>query len=69
MLEIYSDVERAIQLDPPVQVGESWELTVPTNLVILQADSTLPVFDVPTEEDTPVESAVEEPVPDGSTPF
>ena len=69
MLEVYADVEQAVQLDPPEQVGESWELTVPTNLVILQEDSTLPVFEVPTADDEPSEIEIEEPVLDGNAPF
>jgi hypothetical protein len=44
MLDVYADVELGIQFDPPVQIGEPWELRLPTSLVMLQADDTLPEF-------------------------
>ena len=44
VLKIYSDVELATQLDPPEQVGDIWQIRVPTSLVMLQEDDTLPEF-------------------------
>jgi hypothetical protein len=44
MLDVYVDVERGRQFDPPLQVGESWTITLPTSMVMLQADETLPEF-------------------------
>jgi hypothetical protein len=68
MLEVYSDVEQGVQLDPPQQVGDSWEVRLPTNLIMLQKDSELPTFEVPEVEDES-SPATEEPVPDESVPF
>jgi hypothetical protein len=67
MLAIYADVERGLQIDPPEQVGEPWEIRVPTNMVMLQEEDTLPVFPVeaPPVDDPPVT----EPVPDENVPF
>jgi hypothetical protein len=37
-----------VSLDAAVPYGDPWEYTLPTSLVMLQADSTLPTFGVPT---------------------
>jgi len=67
ILEIYGDVERGVQLDPPEQMGEAWSIRLPTNMVMLQDDDTLPVFPV---EPTPTAGEpVTEPIPDESVPF
>jgi hypothetical protein len=66
MLDAYDDVERATQLDPPEQVGESWEIRVPTSLVMLQEDDTLPEFPPAVPEEPPVplpEPRLGEPAP------
>ncbi len=55
MLDAYRDVELGRQFDPPLQVGESWEITLPTSMVMLQADETLPEF--PPEVEAEVEVA------------
>jgi hypothetical protein len=44
MLDVYADVELGRQFDPPLQVGESWEMTLPTSMLMLQTDETLPEF-------------------------
>ncbi len=44
MLDVYADVERGRQFDPPLQVGESWQVQLPTSMVMLQADDVLPEF-------------------------
>ena len=44
MLEVYAEAELGTQLDPPEQIGEPWEIRLPTSLVMLQADDTLPEF-------------------------
>jgi hypothetical protein len=67
MLDMYADVELGTQLDPPEQIGEPWELRLPTSLVMLQEDDELPEFppDVPEEP----AARVPEPVPDETSPF
>jgi hypothetical protein len=66
MLDVYADVELGQQFDPPLQVGESWEVRLPTSLVMLQAGDELPEF----PDENPVEAPpVEEPVPDESVPY
>lgn len=45
-LEVYQDVEQGVQFDPPIQLGESWEVRLPTSLIMLQADATLPEFPI-----------------------
>ena len=63
MLAVYADVELATQLDPPVQIGETWPARVPTSLVMLQEELTLTQF-------PPTEPEVEpEPVPGEDAPF
>jgi hypothetical protein len=56
MLDVYADVELGTQLDPPEQLGDTWEIRVPTSVVMLQADDTLPEFppDLPEEPPAPV---------------
>jgi hypothetical protein len=69
MLELYADVELGEQLDPPEQVGDSWEVRLPTTMIMLQEDSALPTFppeDTPADESTPTGEA---PIPDESVPF
>lgn len=51
MLDVYADVELGLQLDPPEPVGEPWEVRLPTSLVMLQEDSTLPDFPPPAPVD------------------
>jgi hypothetical protein len=67
-LEVYADVELGVQFDPPVQVGESWEVRLPTSLIMLQQDATLPEF--PISWETPVTSAaLPAPAPTIVAPF
>lgn len=68
MLAVYGDVEQGIQFDPPIQVGPTWEILLPTSMVMLQETSELPVFDdveLPADD----QPAVVEPVPDADVPF
>ncbi len=44
MLDVYEDVELGTQLDPPEQVGEPWQVRLPTSMVMLQPDEILPQF-------------------------
>jgi flagella basal body P-ring formation protein FlgA len=67
MLDVYADVELGRQFDPPLQIGDPWEIRLPTSMVMLQEDGALPVF--PPEPATEEPPAVEEPVPDESVPF
>jgi hypothetical protein len=68
MLDMYADVEQGLQLDPPEQVGEDWEIVVPTSMVMLQEDDTLPDF--PPADQPPTEPpADDEPAPDDTVPF
>lgn len=67
VLDAYADVECGLQLDPPEQIGESWEIRVPTSMVMLQEDDTLPVF--PAAEEPAADEPVTEPVPDERVPF
>lgn len=66
-LEVYQDVEQGVQFDPPVQVGESWEVRVPTSLIMLQADATLPEF--PISWEAPPTPALPAPAPSLTAPF
>lgn len=68
MLDVYADVELGVQLDPPVQIGESWEVRLPTSLVMLQADDTLPEFP-PGDAAEPETRRRAEPVPSDTAPF
>ena len=66
MLDIYAGVELGRQFDPPLKIGDPWEIRLPTNMVMLQEDDMLPEF--------PAEEAAEtlpstEPVPDETVPF
>jgi len=68
MLDVYADVELGVQLDPPEQVGDSWEIRLPTSLAMLQEGDELPEF--PEETDDGGEPAtMNEPVPDATVPF
>jgi len=67
MLDVYADVELGQQFDPPLQIGDPWEIRLPTSMVMLQEDGTLPVF--PPEERVETMPLTEEPVPDDSVPF
>jgi hypothetical protein len=67
-LEVYADVELGVQFDPPVQVGESWEVRLPTSLIMLQQDATLPEFAISWE--TPAAPpALPAPAPTITAPF
>ncbi len=68
MLNVYADVELGEQLDPPEQIGDSWEIRLPTSLVMLQEGDVLPDFP---EDDAPpeAEAPVTEIVPDATVPF
>ena len=68
MLDVYADVELGTQLDPPEQIGEPWELRLPTSLVMLQEDEELPEFP-PEEPEAPAARVPSEPVPDETSPF
>jgi hypothetical protein len=68
VLAVYEDVEQATQIDPPVQVGETWIVRLPTSMVMLQEDDTLPEFPVEVPPKEPPAARVE-PVPDESAPF
>jgi hypothetical protein len=66
MLDVYADVELGTQLDPPEQLGATWQIRVPTSLVMLQEDDTLPEFPPPTLEEPPAplpEPRLGEPAP------
>jgi hypothetical protein len=67
ILDAYADVELGRQFDPPLQVGDPWEIRLPTNMVLLQDDDTLPVFsdDEVLEALRPVEAMT----PDDNVPF
>jgi hypothetical protein len=69
MLEAYADVELGAQLDPPVPIGEPWEIRLPTSLVMLQQEETLPVFETEPTTDEPASEAPEEPEVDETVPF
>jgi hypothetical protein len=45
-LEVFADVENGTQLDPPIQIGESWDIVLPTTMIKLQPDDVLPEFPV-----------------------
>jgi hypothetical protein len=68
MLDVYADVELSTQIDPAEQIGEPWDIRLPTSLVMLQDDGTLPTF----EDDTAPEEPPEAGPPltaDDSVPF
>ena len=44
MLDVYADVELGREFDPPIQVGDSWPIRLPTSMVMLQSDDALPTF-------------------------
>ena len=68
MLDVYEDVELGRQFDPPLEIGDPWEIRVPTSMVMLQESDQLPEF--PPEEDTEeTPPPAEEPVPDETVPF
>jgi len=46
VLTVYDDVENGLIFDPPVQIGDGWEIRLPTSLIKLQEDAELPKFDV-----------------------
>lgn len=67
MLDVYADVELGLQFDPPLKVGDPWEVRVPTSMVILQEDDRLPEFPAePAPEETP---SLPEPQVDETVPF
>jgi hypothetical protein len=68
MLDVYADVELGTQLDPPEQIGEPWELRLPTSLVMLQEVDELPEFP-PEEPEEPAARVPAEPLPDKTSPF
>lgn len=53
-LGVFADVENGAQLDPPLQIGESWDIVLPTTMIKLQPDDVLPEF--PVSFDTAVTS-------------
>ena len=67
MLDVYADVELGRQFDPPLPIGDPWEIRLPTSMVMLQADDQLPEF--PPEETDETPPPTEEPVPDETVPF
>jgi hypothetical protein len=67
MLAVYADVELGRQFDPPLEIGDPWEIRLPTSMVMLQEDGTLPEF--PPEDAVKTTPPAEEPVPDESVPF
>ncbi len=67
MLDVYADVELGLQFDPPLKVGDAWEVRVPTSMVMLQEDDALPEFPPETAaEETP---PAQEPLIDETVPF
>ena len=69
MLDVYADVELGRQFDPPLSIGDPWEVVVPTSLVMLQDDSTLPNFEAEVEPAPPEEGEATEPSLDETVPF
>jgi len=67
MLAVYAEVELDTQMDPPEQIGETWEIRLPTSLVMLQESDELPEFPADVPEETP--EPLPEPVLDESAPF
>jgi hypothetical protein len=67
MLDAYADVELGLQFDPPLKVGDPWEVRLPTNMIMLQEDDSLPEFppEPPAQETPPAD----EPVVDETVPF
>jgi hypothetical protein len=68
MLDVYADVELGRQFDPPLQVGDDWEVDVPTSLVMLQEGSELPNFESEGSDEAPSDAA-SEPELDETVPF
>ena len=68
ILDAYADVELGRQFDPPLQVGDPWEVRLPTSMIMLQDDDTLPEFpaDETLEAQLPVAKAA---LADESVPF
>jgi len=64
---VAAEVELGRQFDPPLQIGESWEIRVPTSMVMLQEGDALPEF--PPEEQTELAPPPEEPAVDETVPF
>ena len=67
MLEVYADVELGVQFDPAVQVGDAWELRLPTSYVMLQEGDALPEF--PPAEVERQGVRLPEPAADETAPF
>ncbi|WP_170323280.1 hypothetical protein [Bradyrhizobium sp. STM 3809] len=66
ILDAYEDVELGRQFDPPLQVGDAWEIRLPTSMVMLQDDDTLPVFPLdqaPETQPTATATSLDESVP------
>jgi hypothetical protein len=55
------------QFDPPMQIGDSWDVCVPTSGVMVQEGETLPEF--PPADQTPTPQPTNETAPDESIPF
>lgn len=69
VLDVWTDVELATQLDPAEQVGETWDVTVPTSMIMLQDGDGLPEF--PAEEEPADDEPESETPPTGgeNAPF
>ena len=67
MLDVYAEVELGRQFDPPLDIGDPWEIRLPTSMVMLQEGDALPEF--PPEEAVETPPSTEEPVPDETVPF
>ncbi|TXH77726.1 MAG: hypothetical protein E6Q88_00430 [Lysobacteraceae bacterium] len=67
MLDVYADVELGVQFDPPLKVGEPWEVRVPASMIMLQEGDALPEF--PPEQESAAAPPVEAPVIDETIPF
>ena len=67
MLDVYADVELGRQFDPPLQIGDPWEIRLPTSMVMLQESDELPQF--PEEEAAMPPPSAEEPTLDATVPF
>ena len=59
--------EIRVAVDPPLQIGDPWEVRLPTSMVMLQQGEELPEF--PPEEAEQAPPSAEEPVPDETVPF
>ena len=69
MLDVYADVELGLRIDPPEQLGDPWEVRLPTNLVMLQEGDALPEFPADEQPATGDEAEVPEPEVDETVPF